>query len=164
VKCCRDGCPSGRFSHLYRGTLELRQSDHRVLGLLPDQGPPPIAQFGQVARVLVVPNFHLRMMEATVFLGTFNATDIFGTLSEICASTQSCLGALRTIPSTSWLDFCSGMHCELWDLISVCISKSCPINWILPAFALAPPPVQLRHSTSPAMLLPNLLLVNTLHS
>jgi hypothetical protein len=27
---------------------------------------------------LVVPNFfHLRMMEATVFLGTFNASDIF---------------------------------------------------------------------------------------
>ena len=29
-------------------------------------------------RVLVVPNFfHLRMMEATVFLGTFNAAEIF---------------------------------------------------------------------------------------
>uniref|UniRef100_A0A8K9UW60 Ceramide synthase 5 n=1 Tax=Oncorhynchus mykiss TaxID=8022 RepID=A0A8K9UW60_ONCMY len=25
VKCCRDGCPSGRFSHLRRGTLELSQ-------------------------------------------------------------------------------------------------------------------------------------------
>ena len=45
--CCRDGCPSGRFSHLHRGTLELCQSDHQVLGHLPDQGPsPPIAQFG----------------------------------------------------------------------------------------------------------------------
>jgi hypothetical protein len=30
-----------------------------------------------LGRVLVVPNyFHLRMMEATVFLGTFNAADI----------------------------------------------------------------------------------------
>ena len=29
----------------------------------------------------------------------------FGTLPQICASTQSCLGALRTIPSTSWLVF-----------------------------------------------------------
>ena len=29
-------------------------------------------------RVLVVPNyFHLRLMEATVFLGTFNAADLF---------------------------------------------------------------------------------------
>ena len=28
---------------------------------------------------LVIPNFfHVRMMEATVILGTFNATDIFG--------------------------------------------------------------------------------------
>jgi hypothetical protein len=58
-----------------------------------------------LGRVLVVPNyFHLRMMEATVFLGTFIAT-------------QSCLGALRTIPSTSWLVFFSDMHCQLCDLI-----------------------------------------------
>ena len=33
------GCPSGRFSHLHRGTLELCQSDHWVLGHLPDQYP-----------------------------------------------------------------------------------------------------------------------------
>jgi hypothetical protein len=31
-----------------------------------------------LGRILVVPNyFHLRMMEATVFLGTFNSEDIF---------------------------------------------------------------------------------------
>ena len=35
----------------------------------------------------------------------------FGTLPQICASTQSCLRALRTIPSTSWLGFFSDMHC-----------------------------------------------------
>jgi hypothetical protein len=40
-ECCKDGCPSGRFSHFHRGTLELCQSDHRVLGHLPDQGPSP---------------------------------------------------------------------------------------------------------------------------
>ena len=35
-------------SPISRGTLELCQSDHRVLGHLPDQGPSPlIAQFGQ---------------------------------------------------------------------------------------------------------------------
>ena len=50
VECCRDGCPSERFTHLHRGTLELFQSDHRVLGHHPDQGPsPPIAQFGRTA-------------------------------------------------------------------------------------------------------------------
>ena len=83
LECCRDGCLSGSFSHLYRGTLELCQSDYRVLGHLPDKGPSPlIAQFGQAAealgRVLVVPNFfHLRMMEATVFFETVNAADMF---------------------------------------------------------------------------------------
>ena len=59
-----------------------------------------------LGRVLVVPNFfHLRMMEATVFLGTINAAEMFWSLPQICASTQSCLGALRTIPSISWLGF-----------------------------------------------------------
>ena len=39
------------FSHLHRGTLELCQSDHQVLGHFPDQGPSPlIAQFGWTAR------------------------------------------------------------------------------------------------------------------
>ena len=36
---------------------------------------------------------------------------------QICASTRSCLWALRTILSTSRLGFCSDMHCQLWDLI-----------------------------------------------
>ena len=37
-------------NHLQRGTLELCQSDHRVLPHFPDQGPnPPIAQFAQAA-------------------------------------------------------------------------------------------------------------------
>ena len=30
---------------------------------------------------------------------------------------QSYLGVLQTIPSTSWLSFCSYMHCQLWDII-----------------------------------------------
>ena len=47
VKCCRDFCPSGRFSHLSQGTL---QSGHWVLGHLPDQGHScPVAQFGRTA-------------------------------------------------------------------------------------------------------------------
>ena len=50
VECCSDDCPSGSFSHLHTGSLELSQSDHRVLGHLSYQGPsPPIAQFGWTA-------------------------------------------------------------------------------------------------------------------
>jgi hypothetical protein len=82
VECCRDGCPSGIFSHLDRGTLKVCQSDHWVLSHFPDQGRSPlIAQFvwqPALGRILLVPNvFHLKMMEANVFLGTFNAADIF---------------------------------------------------------------------------------------
>jgi hypothetical protein len=102
-------------------TEELCQSDHRVLGHFPYQGPSPIAQFGRAASSRkslggskLVP---FKNDKATVFLGTFNSTYIFGTLPQICASTQSCLEALQTIPLTSWLGFCSDMHCQPWDLI-----------------------------------------------
>ena len=48
VEGCRDGCPSGRFSHLPRGTLKLCQTDHWVLDHVPDKVPfPTVAQFGQ---------------------------------------------------------------------------------------------------------------------
>ena len=48
-----------------------------------------LARRPALGRVLVVPNFfHLRMMEATVFLGTFNATDIFWYPSpDLCLNT-----------------------------------------------------------------------------
>ena len=63
-----------------------------------------LARLPALGRVLVVPNFfHFKIMEA-VFLGT---QTFFGTLPQICALTQSCLGALRTIPLTLWLGFCS---------------------------------------------------------
>ena len=127
-----------RSPHLHRGTLELCQSDHRVLGHLPGQGPsPPIAQFGRVAssrkslggsKLLPFKNDGGRCVLGDLqCLQTF-----FAALPQICASTHSCLGALRTICLTSWLGFCSDMHCQLRDLIQtgVCLSKSCPINCI----------------------------------
>ena len=72
-------------------TEDLYQSDHRVLGHLPDQIPsPPIAKFGRTAShgVVVFPNFfHLRM-EATVFSGTFKAAEMIWYLSsDLCLDT-----------------------------------------------------------------------------
>ena len=64
------------FSHRQRGILKLCQSDHWVLGNLPDQDPsPPIAQFGRAASSNQ--SWWLRMMEATVFLGKFKAAEMF---------------------------------------------------------------------------------------
>jgi hypothetical protein len=51
------------------------------------------------------------------------------TLLQICASSQSWLRALLTIPLTSWLGFCSDMRCGTLYR-RVCLSKSCPINWV----------------------------------
>uniref|UniRef100_A0AAZ3PYP5 Translocon-associated protein subunit delta n=1 Tax=Oncorhynchus tshawytscha TaxID=74940 RepID=A0AAZ3PYP5_ONCTS len=45
----------------------------------------------------------------------------YSSLRKICALTQSCIGALWTIPSTSWLGFCFDMHCQLWDPIDRCV-------------------------------------------
>ena len=82
MECCRDGCLSGRFYHLHRGTLELCQSDHKVLGHLPDQGPSPlIAPFGRAASSRKsLGGSKLRQFKNdgdTVFLGTFNAAEMF---------------------------------------------------------------------------------------
>ena len=50
VKCCRDCCPSDRFSHLSQGIRSFCQSGHWVLHHLPDQGPYClVARFGQMA-------------------------------------------------------------------------------------------------------------------
>ena len=43
-------------------------------------------------------------------LGNLQCRGFFFCLPQICASTQSCLWALQTVPSTSWLGFCSDMH------------------------------------------------------
>ena len=45
----------------------------------------------------------------------------FGILPQICVSTQSSLGTLRTIPSTSWLGFCSDMHSTVGPYIDRCV-------------------------------------------
>ncbi len=77
-----------------------------------------LAEWPALGRVLVVPSFfHLRIMEATVLLGTFSAAEIFCSLSQICASIQSCIWALQAVPLTSWLGFRSDMHCQLWGLL-----------------------------------------------
>jgi hypothetical protein len=85
-----------------------------------------------LGRVLVVQNFfHLRMMEATVFLGTFSAAEMFWYPRSV--PRHNLLGALRTIPSTPWFGFCSSMHCQLWDLKQ---TRGRPINrngWLIRA-------------------------------
>ena len=88
MECCSDGCPSGSFSHLYTGSLELCQGDNRVLDHLSYQGP--IDQFGRAANI-----FHLRIMEAPVLLGTLNAAEFLCSLPQIGALAQSCLYALQ---------------------------------------------------------------------
>ena len=104
-------------SPISTGTLELCQSDHRVLGHLPDQGPSIrlLSFAGQpvLGRVLVVPNFFLLiMMEATVFLGTFNANTSPDLFLNTILSRSSADNSLDY-----WLGVCSNMHCQLWDII-----------------------------------------------
>ena len=113
--------------------LELCQSDHWVLGHLPDQVPSPrllsLAGRPSLGIVLVVPNlFHLRMMEATVFLGTFNDADIFGTLPQICASTQSSRNS--TDNSFDLMAFALTCTVNFGTLYSLLCAFPCPLNCI----------------------------------
>ena len=110
--------------------MELCQSDHRDLRHLPDQGSsPPIAQFGWAAssRKSLGGSKLLPFKNDGGYCGPVDlqrCRHVFSTLPQISASTQSCLGALWAIISTSWLGFCSDMHCQLWDLkTGVCLSK-----------------------------------------
>ena len=101
MECWRDGGPYGRFYCLHRGTLELCQSDHRVLGHLPDQGPsPPIAQSLGGSKLLPFKSMK-------VFLGTFNAADIFWYPSPDLY--------LDTILSQSSMD--NSFHLKAWFLL-----------------------------------------------
>ena len=79
VECCRTGCPSGSFSSLHRAILKLCQSDHWVLGHLPDS-LTPIAQIGRAASSRESHGGSKLLpftMEATVLMGIFNAAAIF---------------------------------------------------------------------------------------
>ena len=99
------------------------------------RGPRLLSLTGRPAlgRVPVVPNFfHLRIMKATVLLGTFNTAEMFFCLP------QDCLNTILSLSSAgSSFDFMA------WFLLRyallavrrymdrcVCLSKSCPMNWI----------------------------------
>ena len=94
--------------------------------------PRLLSLAGQSAlgRVLVVPNFfHLRMMETAVFLGTFNAADIFWH-----SSTDLCLDTILSLSSTdnsfnlmAWFLLCHALS-TVRPYIDWCLSKSCPNN------------------------------------
>ena len=138
VKCCRDGCPSGRFSHLHIRTLEYCQSDHWVLGHLPDQGPsPPIAQFGRAA-------ISRKSLGGSKLLPFKNAGG-HCVLGDLQCCRHFLVPFPRSVPRhhpvselyrqflrPHGLVFCSDMHCQLWDLLyrQVCVCLLCPIKLI----------------------------------
>ena len=122
VECYKDDWPSGRFSYLHRGTLLLCQSDHRVLGHLPDQGPTPqllsLAGWPALGRILVVPNhFHFRMMEATVFLGPSMLQKCLVPFPRSVPRHNPVSEVYKQFLRPQRLVFFSDMHWQLWDLV-----------------------------------------------
>lgn len=146
AQCCSTVCPSAHFSSLHTWSLELNYGDLEVLGHLFCQSTSPrllsLARRPVLGRVLIVTNSHLKIIEAIVLLGTFNATEFFFcSLPQICAPTQSCFWVLQAVHLTSWLCFCSDMHFQLSELkwTDVCLSKSS--NWIWHRFT----PINVKH-------------------
>lgn len=104
VKCCGDGRPSSRFSHLWR---ELPQSSVRVtIGfLVTSLSKALFAQLLSLAgqptlwRVPVVPSFfHLTIIEATVLLGRLEAFEMVCTFALIYGSIQFYRRGLQRVP------------------------------------------------------------------
>ena len=114
VECCRDGCPSGSFSHLLRGTLELCQSYHWVLGHLPDQGlSPPIAQFG-----LVASSRKSLGGSKLVFFVTFNAAELFWYPSpDLCLNTILSRSSKRGSRYHLWGNVCRLLRENIYLII-----------------------------------------------
>ena len=67
-----------------------------------------LAGWPALGRVLVVSNFfHLRIMEATVFLRTFNTAGIFWYPSPDCTSTQSQRSTDNSFDLVAWFLTCT---------------------------------------------------------
>ena len=133
MECCRDGCPSGRFSHLHRVALELCQRDHQVLGNLPDQGPsPPIVKFGRAAT-------------SSQSLGGSKILPFKNNGGHcVLGDLQCCRNILVPLPRSEPVSEFYGQFLRPDGLVfaltctvncgtlyrQVCITKSCPINCI----------------------------------
>jgi hypothetical protein len=83
-----------------------------------------LARRSSLGLFLVVPNFiHLRIMEATVFLGTFVAADVFW-----YPSSDQCLVSQRIIPLTSCphgLVFDFAIHVQSIEFTTAGLQSSC---------------------------------------
>jgi hypothetical protein len=112
VECCRGCWKVLQYPQRNSGDVSVTIG-FLVTSLTKDLLPRilSLARRPALGRVLVVPFFYLRMMEATVFLGIFLVP-----FPRSVPQLQSYLRDLQTIPSTSWLGICSDMHCQLWDL------------------------------------------------
>ena len=87
---------------------------------------PPLLSLAQqpaLGRVLVVPNLsHLRIMEAIVLLGTFNAAEFL---------------AAFFVPRHSWHGMEFAQICSCAPYIEKCVPfQTCPINLIYPRWTL----------------------------
>ena len=137
VECCRNGCPSGSFSHLHRGTVELSQSDHRVLGHLLDQGPSSlIGQFGREvssslggSKLLPFKNDggHCVVGDLqccrSVFVHFPRSVPRHNPVSELYGQFLRPHGLFFSLA-------CTVNRGTLYRQTGVGLSKSCPINWI----------------------------------
>ena len=69
VECCSDGRLSGRFSYLQTGSLELSQSDHRVVGHLSHQSPEFCVALPQICASTQSCLYALHAVPSTSWLG-----------------------------------------------------------------------------------------------
>lgn len=114
-----------QVSSIYSHDLWNSTSECQVLGHdSPDCSVWP--EWPILWTILLIPNFfNVRFMEATVLLGSFQCRRKCCSLLEICDNPVS-------VPLTTWLSFCSGMHFHIVFLIcKVTTNLLCLMAWFL---------------------------------
>ncbi len=101
VECCSDGCPSASFSHLHTWSLELNQwmsgSWSHLPWLFSLAGRPAFWTILLVSKLLPCQNY----------AGHWSDQDL-------CLDTN-----LVSVPLTTWLGFCAGMHFQFFTIYKV---------------------------------------------
>lgn len=116
VECCSDGCPSASFSHLHTWSLELNQWMSGSWSHLTDWLDNLLFE-----QFCLFPNFfHVRIMQATVLLGSRKC---FVAFSRSVPRHKPVSVAL-----TTWLGFCSGMHFQFFTIYNL---QMYTFTWIL---------------------------------
>ena len=165
VECFSDGCPSGSFSHLHTGSLELSRSDHRVLGLRLSPYLLCAFPFSFLRRVFIVQLF--------IFPLCYRLSAVV-VVPVLVSSPVIPVPSVWDLPRTTWFPYCTHLlviftfaH-RLQGFSALQFSThfsptrflwSAFIHWLFNLSLLSPPPCHFRFGSHMVFIIPLMLLL-----